>query len=280
MIVAWKLFLGILVLLVVLAAAAFLVILGMLLSGKWSLENRKLSLHPQQLLSFQKDFTDQEITGLELSNQTADIVLSAGEHFTVKGENLPETFSCEVADQTLRINNPSKCSNWFFKIRRNSGFSPKIEIRVPKGLDLEWVKLENGVGNLKVSDLTAKNFSVASGVGDFQGERLTASHADISGGTGHITLCDVDFSGLELIARVGDVDYQGTLTGVSSLDCSVGNVRMELVGSKEDYSFWVDSNIGKVSINGEPTKGTRLGGTNELRIQSGVGDVTVSFVAP
>ena len=156
----------------------------------------------------------------------------------------------------------------------------KVNIYLPDNTALEDVSVEAGKGNINISILSCKEFTLDIGACDTFIEILNVSgEAEINGGAGDVTIASGEISNLDLEMCVGNFLFAGKLNGESNLEMGVGNAELCLTGSRNDYALDVSKGIGSVLVDGSELKGdSDIGsGNSKIDIDSGVGNTTVTF---
>lgn len=123
----------------------------------------------------------------------------------------------------------------------------KLEIQIPAHQTVEKIRIDSGVGDLEMAD------------GMIRCEEL------------------------EIDSGVGDSTIRADITDRLEVDGGVGNLDLTLLGAEEDFDYEIDNGVGTVQIGqdkyyemGSDTK-IDNDAEKEIRIDSGVGDVTLRF---
>lgn len=143
-------------------------------------------------------------------------------------------------------------------------------------LDFDEMVLDNDIGELDLNSLSGNSFTLTSGVSDCDIDGLSIRDScHIEAGTGDIR-----------IDR-----YEGTDL---NLDCSIGEVDLTAVGKASDYNYDLQCDAGEIHCNGRTSSrnhhqehedhdglGCSMkedhGASRALRIQCGLGDLTLNF---
>ncbi|MCL2564084.1 MAG: DUF4097 domain-containing protein [Oscillospiraceae bacterium] len=196
---------------------------------------------------------------IELNVGTSDLTLRYGDEFRIEGHHYG-TITYEVNGNRLTVNAPSR--RVFLGWDRGSGH---ITITVPDGTALDSANFSLGVGNIRIQDVSLHNATLDSGVGNINVTANLSGRSTIEIG-------------------VGDIDVRGMITGDADLSGGVGNVTVHVEGSLDRFSYTASSGVGRVSAGGAQSTG--LGGNmtqtaadplGTIRVDSGVGDVTITF---
>ena len=149
----------------------------------------------------------------------------------------------------------------------NVSIEDTITLTFPKGLELERMEVESGLGSIEVQDVTAQQIEISGGLGDFDATNLNASQR------------------LYIDAGMGDVDVSGSFGGEVELNCGMGSVNLEVQGaSREDFDYDLDVGMGSLSVEGVEASGflggeykTSDGKDRSITVDGGMGDVKISF---
>lgn len=175
------------------------------------------------------------------------------------------------ADSEITITIPENARFEFACIENGAGRS---EI---KGLSSEELKINNGAGEIVLSDIAAsKKIYIDSGAGAVKLDGTSCGLLEIHGGMGEIDVDSTICTELKLEQGVGEFKYSGEINGDADIDSGTGSVKMKLYGLSSDYSFDVDSGIGNVKVNGNSPVNYD-GGKYKFKIDSGIGEVRIDF---
>lgn len=185
--------------------------------------------------SYPKD----SIRAVDINVGGAEVVLVEGEDYRVDYRNLEaEDLRVSVSPfGTFTVENSTKLKNFAFKKHGTDknpiGVTyPRILIRIPNNVDLDLIRIRVAAGKLKIKELNLKSARTYLDVGAGQLEA-----GKIFGGT------------VDLRCGMGNLIFNGTITGLSKVDCGMGNIKMNLEGNPEDYSFGVKVGLGSVKFN-------------------------------
>lgn len=220
-----------------------------------------------------KEYTvsSDKIEKLEIEVGAADIVIEKGDKLTVRYSGVNFDFSEEKGK--LEIENED---NSFF------GFDAtgKLLITVPEKMSFKKVTLSAGAGDIYIESLKCDTLDLDLGAGQVSIDTLrVTSNANIDGGAGEMTITDGNISNLEISLGVGRTEITSRLTGKSTVEAGVGELRLTLKGEKEDYTLSAETGIGDFRVDGEKiSDGNVIGdGAAFVEIEGGVGAVRVEF---
>ena len=140
---------------------------------------------------------------------------------------------------------------------------------------------ENDYGNGIFEGVEAEKLKIASDAGDLTLRNCTAGEADITNNFGKVTASGLNSTKLTVIANCGDIDLDGKFSGETAIYTDFGNVSLATSIPKENYSYEMATDFGKIKI-GNDKKGSNVSygndqSTNNLIVEVSTGDIDVSF---
>lgn len=304
-----------------------LIIIGTVLGGRfkmWNIqpEKSRKSVSTELPNVSLTDTTDIQKLDLELS--ASSIKICVGDTFRIQGNYLSTN---EVNDGTWTVE--SNLSDHFYTVNifglahlpipyfnhRNDDMD-NITITIPDNITLEEVDLDLKAATVTIEELNCDTLDLELAAGDLTIDSINAKEADLDLSTGDITIkqynitksasLDCNLGNISLGSRqyaknnicnsleadcsMGDIDIYGKLTGESYLDCSMGNITLNLVGSHANYDVaHSDISMGDInyttkdftkksnnSDNLSTTTDTTLYGT--LNFSCSMGDIDVCYL--
>lgn len=158
-----------------------------------------------------------------------------------------------------------------------------VKILVPKGKHFQAIKLNVGLGVLKVKNISTAKLKVNGGVGYSLFENVTVSElVKIESGVGKLEVLNSSFNNLRASGGVGSFSFQGKITGESAVACGVGKIILDIDAKTEDYNIIGNSSkmFSGIVINGEKiTSKYRKNhdAAHTLKLSSGIGRLEVMF---
>ena len=204
-----------------------------------------------------------QVSSLKLLPDVGDLTVQPGDSWSLSYDlRYPERLRWSVDGDTLTVEYDYPKGDY-----NNVSIDDSITLTFPRGLELEWMEVESGMGSIEVQDLTAQQIEVSGGMGNFDATNLNASRR------------------LYIDAGMGDVDVSGSFGGEVELNCGMGSVSLEVLGaSREDFDYDLDVGMGSLSIEGIETDGflggeykTNDGKERSITVDGGMGDVKISF---
>lgn len=189
-------------------------------------------------------------------------------------------FQGYVEDATLYIKASNGAKTW------NKMGSCTITLYVPRDFMFGTVEVELGAGVLEFSDLRAGDcISLEVGAGQIGIDNLQSNELNLEIGAGEIELENMEVWG-ELAAEIGMGNFEahGTVYADANIQCSMGNVDLELAGGETSYNYIVECAMGNIDIGNHSYSGLAKetsinnGAGVTVEIQCAMGNVSVSFM--
>ncbi|MGM9641964.1 MAG: DUF4097 family beta strand repeat-containing protein [Eubacteriales bacterium] len=212
-----------------------------------------------------------EISSLEVDLSGAALQIKTAESFAVESNHKYVTVKSD--NGRLRIR----------ETKRPFASSPegvKVTVCIPEGFVFDDVSIDTGAGTVDIEALAADVLELSLGAGRADIRNLTANtRADIDGGAGELTIDGGKLCKLNLEMGVGKLTLKSRLEGKCSLDYGVGETKLILLGSREDYKIRIDKGIGDATLAGEHMNddSTYGSGSNFIDIDGGIGAIRIDF---
>lgn len=159
----------------------------------------------------------------------------------------------------------------------------QITLYIPEGIVWDEVNVELGAGRLEFSELTAKEASLEVGAGQIVGELFRVDELDIDVGAGSVELADAQVRYLEADVSMGSLIYAGDITSEAKLECSMGNIEVELAGTEKDYDYELRGMMGSLIIGGQDYSGLgnrrvqKNGASKRIDAECSMGNIEIRF---
>ena len=185
-----------------------------------------------------------QVSRLKLLPDVGDLTVQPGDGWDLSYDlRYPERLHWSVEDGTLTVEYDYPEGEY-----SNVSIEDTITLTFPKGLELEQMEVESGMGSVEVTGINAA-------------QRLYVD------------------------AGMGDVDISGSFGGEVELNCGMGSVNLEVQGaSREDFDYDLDVGMGSLSVEGVEASGflggeykTSDGKDRSITVDGGMGDVKISF---
>lgn len=224
-----------------------------------------------------RDSVQENLESLELASDAVvlnidvdsiNITIKQGDTFEVKTNS--EYIKSKQDGNQLIIS--EKDHAWFFDHEDND-----LVVYVPKEYIFDAVSIHSGAGKITVDTLNTKNLYFDLGAGKITIDHLIATEqSEINGGAGKFTINDGELHNLKISAGAGKLTLTSKLVGTSEIDCGVGKVNINLLGSVDDYKIEIDEGIGSIDVDQLSKHEDYYGnGSNLISIDGGVGSIDV-----
>ena len=226
-----------------------------------------------------EDYELKAFESLDIDAGIASVNIQKGDKYYVETVDVPDTLKVEVKGDKLLIKNKNKMG-WKNVFNKDTwSKKSKITVTVPSDFVGDKVKIDGGVGNVTITDLTMDVLELDGGVGDFTGEELKGKKISVEAGVGNVILNDIAFEDCKVDCGVGNIELEGRITGECKIDGGVGNCDLRLEGSRKDYDIDIDGGAGSVRINGEKVRNIeeKNDGSSKLEVEGGVGNIDIEF---
>ncbi|MCM1053969.1 MAG: DUF4097 domain-containing protein [Bacteroides sp.] len=236
-----------------------------------------------------------EIKNVKIDIGHGKVVVKRGnvDKIDIQTKNIvADQFKYEVKGDTLTIKYKKGFTFFSFDMSGND----EITVIFPEDAVYDDMEIDNGAGNMLISDIAAREMDIDNGAGELSlknvvvdGEldmdtgagaikidTLSCGNLEIESGVGEVNASNVKCGSIKSDSGIGSFSFSGEINGDAYIQNGVGEVKMNVYGSSADYSFKVDSGIGQVKINGNAPVQTS-GGKYTFKVSSGVGEVRIDF---
>lgn len=224
-------------------------------------------------VSEQMSYTNisQDISEIDLDIASASVYIKAADSFTFSTND--KGFSVKQKKNKLKVEEKN--------LKAFSGLGEAvIVITVPKGVVLDSMEIESGAGALSVEGVNCNKLEADLGVGETVFDNVGVSvKADIDTGVGNFDIKNSTINNLSLSTGLGKTTVSALMTGINEFECGIGNLHISSNDQINDYTVSVEPGMGKVKIGGETfSEDIILGsGQNVIKVEGGIGNVTVDF---
>ena len=143
------------------------------------------------------------------------------------------------------------------------------------------IKITGGAGNIKISDIEANKVKFELGAGDVTIDNLTVLGAfNLRGGAGNINILNSYLTDSEIELGMGNFTANTTFKGYTDIDMGMGNLKIKLLDSADNYAYEIDKGLGSVKLFGETISkkelDTRIGtGKTVIVVNGGIGNIEI-----
>lgn len=140
-------------------------------------------------------------------------------------------------------------------------------------------KRTEGTIVIKVPEKVLTEFDFIGGVGIFRIEDLQIERGKILSGASETEFYNCSCNDLDYKGGVGDISFEGALTGNCDLALGVGNAQLQLKGKKSDYRILVIGGLTNVSIDNKSPKlfDNNPDAPNVISAKVGLGSLVINF---
>ena len=213
------------------------------------------------------DYIGSQINSLEIDLKKVSLYIIKGNSFNVKTNT--DKITSEVINGELKIKDKSS------KYSKNK----IVELTIPENVILNEIDIEVGLGKNNIELLNANNIKLELGAGKTTINNINAyTNFKVDGGSGEINIMNANVSNMEIDMGVGLTTFEGTLKGNNKIEAGIGELRINLKDSIDNYRFDVNKAIGSIKVNNnEISNNTIYGnGVNLLKIDGGIGSIKIN----
>ena len=191
-----------------------------------------------------------EVSTLKIDLACPNLDIRVGDNFKVETNNSKITF--EENNGSAKIKEENK--NWM-----NNNSSSNLIVYIPESISNLYLEL--GAGDVHIENI------------------IVTQQIEINGGVGKTDFKSCKINNLQANLGMGEFSLEGELTGKNKISSGIGEVNVNLINNKEDYTIDVSKGIGTVVLDGENVEADRKYGNGEkyLDIDGGIGDITINF---
>lgn len=206
------------------------------------------------------------IRELDVDVKALEVIVKQGDGDDIRvdishmDKRLQKDLEFENEDGELSIETTD--NSFFDNIRRSK--AGRIIIELPKNNTIKDASFKIGAGKLTIEALNAGNLNIDVGAGEVIARQFTVKD-------------------LEVDCSAGSGEFNGSVTNNADISCGIGKINMTLAESRKDYNYELKCGLGKLKIgrdeySGHESKKRIDNGTHrKMKIECGVGEVTVSF---
>lgn len=209
---------------------------------------------------------------LDIDIKSSSILIKTSDKFKVETSN--KYIECKQDKNTIHIT--EKNHNW---LRKNNNGT--LSIYIPEDIILNNFSIESGAGEVNIEQLSTKTLNLDLGAGLVNINKLTVlSNTKIDGGAGEVNIDNSDLGNLDLDMGAGKFALTAKLHGKSEIDHGLGEIKLNLIGTKDDYQIHVDKGIGNATIDNDKINNDQTvgNGNNIIDIDGGVGNIDINFI--
>ena len=220
--------------------------------------------------SFTRDYT-QKINTVDIEYNIGKIIIKKGDQLKIVADEVRKgSVRTDVSGDKLTIETSEDHFPFFY--------SEKSELTVYIPDNISYLSVKNGIGQLKISDITADEVVIKSGVGETYVSNLTSKKTTIKTGVGEFNINNSNLSDLDLKSGVGEVNINAKINGDCEIKGGIGAIDLNLSTSIDDYRFDFSNGIGDISVNGSSYKHYKnRDGEHLMKVKNGIGDIEIDM---
>lgn len=210
-------------------------------------------------------------TSLDIELNNTKLIIKNGNKLQIKTNN--DKIKYKESNNHLSIT--EKDNVLFFNDKEY-----ELIVIIPSSSSFSDVEIESDAGEIVIEEILTHNLSMDLGAGKVDINKLNVlNKAEIDGGAGKINIKSGTLNNLELDMGIGELTVNSILKGNSKIEAGVGNIALNIDEPSDNYTIKLDKGIGSVKIDGKDiVAGTTFGtGTNNLKIDGGIGNIYVNF---
>lgn len=210
---------------------------------------------------------NETVRDLDMDIGGADIRILRGDALRAETDN--PYIRAEVKNGTLIIREDSHIADLE---------GSTLTLYIPDDQTFEEVDIVTGAGVIRTEALTCRELDLQLGAGKAELSDLTVTgDADISGGAGQFIIHSGAVHNLDFDMGVGEAEITAELTGDIEVSAGVGALRMNVQGSREDYTIRTERGLGRIVIDGSDDFANSGNGQHRMDLEGGIGDIQVEF---
>ena len=228
-----------------------------------------LNINNQNNLSVNKTMiVNKDIMNLEIELKYSKLIIKESSVFKIETNN--ENIKSYENNNKLLLKDEK---NYFFTNKDS-----ELIIYLPSDLILSEVKIESGAGSIQIDSLKTNNLKFDLGAGKGILENLIIlNEGKIETGAGSLEINNGSINDLNINLGVGKFNLTSNIKNLK-LDSGIGEVNLNILNKKDNYTINVDKGIGKISLDGEKISDQIIGnGIYNLDINGGIGSINLNF---
>lgn len=202
--------------------------------------------------------------------------MSGDDAFYVEASDVGK-FQAYLENGTLCIRTTTSSRSW--KDWKDS----EVTLYVPEGCHFRKAVIELGAGELEFEALDADRVTLGVGAGSITVNNLKADSLEMEIGMGLVEMKDAGVKDMEAEIGMGSLVMEGNIEGSVDVNCSMGNVELEIAGSQQDFNYKLDGAMGNIDLGQESYSGFGMskridnGAQKNMKVECAAGNITISF---
>lgn len=214
----------------------------------------------------------QDVQELDLKIDYGEIIIMEGDRFHIDARNVIESLELDskVVDGVWRVSLHADRDFSVFGFNvpmiTVSGvqLSPQIVITLPENFIADNAEINLGAGRLEADVIRAHQGVFQVDAGELLINQLAVTNtSDFKVGAGSMKLDQVKLQDVTAECGVGFIGFEGRITGENEFICNIGQIKLDLIGNIDKYSYDIDADLGNVIINGKSYHKRRINRSKE-----------------
>ncbi|MCR5083260.1 MAG: DUF4097 domain-containing protein [Parasporobacterium sp.] len=203
----------------------------------------------EETISFDSDLKTNELTGIVIDADAADLTIQYGDSFNV-AYNYPEKNLPNISfeDGKLEIKETMKksfTSLWAKKYL--------LIVTLPKDANIEDIDIEVDMGDIKLNKIGCEDLTINANMGNVVLKDLNVESGSFDLDMGNLEISSSSFDRIEAVADMGNIEVSGNIESMSA-ECDMGNIEVKTNGNVDLNKFNLHCDLGNVEVNGTKWK--------------------------
>lgn len=157
----------------------------------------------------------------------------------------------------------------------------QVIVYLPDNLKLDNIKIDSDAGSISIDNLLANKIDFKLDAGNAVIKNINTNEIEIDTSAGSLRIDNGIISNMDLDLGVGEANITAQILGNSKLNTGVGQLKLNLLGSKDEYKIKVSKGLGEIKIDNISIKDNEIlgNGNNFIDISNGVGEITVDYIS-
>lgn len=228
----------------------------------------KINIKKEEKVKYFKTVSlDNTLDDIDINLKFTSLYIKNGDEFIV-----------ETTNKNININQNNDKIKIFEKTNISLNDNNKVTITIPKEKKFNNISIDSGAGTLNIESLIGENIDLDFGAGKASVNNLISNNkTDIDTGAGSVKFNNCKLNNLDLDMGIGKLELNGYLFGKNEVDTGIGKLYINLLNSKNEYTFKVDKGIGEILLNKEKLTDSKIygDGINLINISGGIGTIDI-----
>ena len=248
-------------------AFAFYLIISIIL-GILSIFNFIDKTNTKEEVKYFKSVTlDNSLDDIDINLKVTNLYIKNGDKFNV-----------ETTNKSINIIQSNDKIKIIEKANININDNNKVIITIPIDKKFNNISIDSGAGILDIENLVGENLDLDFGAGKVNVNNLISNKkTDIDTGVGSVKFNNCKLTNMDLDMGIGKLEINGYFIGENKIDAGIGELFINLLNSKKDYTFKIDKGIGKILLDKEKLVDSKKygDGINLVDINGGIGTIEI-----